>query len=221
MTKCLLCQEINQERQFFSDILFLKKKRSFLCQDCLDQFEPITGPTCHFCCKKSQSTPCSDCLYWQSQGEEVDHQALYHYSDKMAEYFSLYKFHGDYCLRHVFAKQVKLALSAYPDYTIVPIPVSQERYEERGFNQVFGLLDAAEVTYLPILKKYHHQKQSEKSRSERLQTPQFFYIEEKNPLPEKIILVDDIYTTGATIQLAKALLMKNGAKTIKTFSLSR
>ena len=101
MTKCLLCQEINQERQFFSDILFLKKKRSFLCQDCLDQFEPITGPTCHFCCKKSQSTPCSDCLYWQSQGEEVDHQALYHYSDKMAEYFSLYKFHGDYCLRHV------------------------------------------------------------------------------------------------------------------------
>ena len=26
MTKCLLCQEINQERQFFSDILFLKKK---------------------------------------------------------------------------------------------------------------------------------------------------------------------------------------------------
>ena len=221
MSKCLMCQEGVQERQLFSEILLLSRKKGSLCPDCLLGFEPISSSICQFCCKKSQKTPCSDCLYWESQGKEVNHQALYHYNDKMMEYFSLYKFHGDYLLRKVFAKEVKLALSAYPDYTIVPIPVSQERYEERGFNQVFGLLDAAEVTYLPILKKYHHQKQSEKSRSERLQTPQFFYIEEKNPLPEKIILVDDIYTTGATIQLAKALLMKNGAKTIKTFSLSR
>lgn len=221
MFRCLLCQETSQKRQLFSDIFLLKKKVPSLCQSCEAQYEPITGSVCQFCCKKSHVSPCSDCCYWQEQGKDVEHQALYHYNDKMKEYFSLYKFHGDYCLRKVFAKEVKLALSEYLDYTIVPIPISHERYEERGFNQVIGFLDAADISYHSILKKYHSQKQSEKTKNERLKTLQSFYLEQHISIPEKIILVDDIYTTGATIQLAKAVLMKKGAKTIKSFSISR
>lgn len=221
MSKCLMCQEGLQERQYFSEILLLIRKKGSLCPDCLLGFEPISSSICQFCCKKSQKTPCSDCLYWESQGKEVNHQALYHYNDKMMEYFSLYKFHGDYLLRKVFAKEVKLALLSHKGFTIVPIPISDQRQEERGFNQVTAILEAAGLPYLPLLKKEHSQKQSEKKRSERLKTEQIFHLDDHYPVPEKIILVDDIYTTGATIQLAKALLMKKGAKTIKTFSVAR
>lgn len=221
MNKCLLCQEASQEKQLFTEIFLIRKRKATLCQNCQSQFEPVSDVVCPFCCRKNQEEICSDCAYWKRQGKETNHIALYHYNEKMMEYFSRYKFHGDYCLRKVFAKDVRLALLEYKNYIVVPIPISDKRYEERGFNQVTGILEAAGVDYQPILKKHHAQKQSEKNRKDRLRTNQSFYIEESNLVPEKIILVDDIYTTGATIQLAKALLMKNGAKTIKTFSISR
>lgn len=221
MSNCILCQEPNQERQLFSEILCIKKKKSTLCLDCQQQFHFISGSTCQFCCKKTEKKACSDCDYWAKQGKAPDHLALFEYKHKIIDYFSLYKFHGDYALRKVFAKEVKLALSAYKDFTIVPIPISEERLEERGFNQVTGILDAAGIAYQEILGKHHSQKQSEKNREERLKSDQHFYIKGDNKVPEKIILVDDIYTTGATIQLATGLLMKNGAKTIKSFSIAR
>ena len=86
---------------------------------------------------------------------------------------------------------------------------------------MMGLLDAAGLPYKELLGKIDSQKQSSKSREERLDAEQVFYLLEEDELPEKIILVDDIYTTGATIQLAAGLFMKTGQKEIKTFSLSR
>ncbi len=47
----------------------------------------------------------------------------------MAHYFSRYKFQGDYVLRNIFAKKLRIALSQFPDYTIVPIPISQNDYQ--------------------------------------------------------------------------------------------
>ncbi|RSJ40529.1 hypothetical protein D8816_10150 [Streptococcus gordonii] len=44
---------------------------------------------------------------------------------------------------------------------------------------------------------------------------------ENTKIPPKILLVDDIYTTGATLQDAKVTLFENGAKEIMTFSLAR
>ncbi|CYU36485.1 amidophosphoribosyltransferase [Streptococcus suis] len=139
----------------------------------------------------------------------------------MAHYFSRYKFQGDYVLRNIFAKKLRIALSQFPDYTIVPIPISQKRLSERGFNQVEGLLDATNIPYQSLLGKYESQKQSSKNRAERLEAKQMFYLLDEKEVPEKILLFDDIYTTGATIQLAVELFMKIGRKEIKTFSLTR
>ena len=139
----------------------------------------------------------------------------------MMEYISRYKFHGDYYLRMVFATELRKALKKWPDYTIVPIPLSDKRYKDRGFNQVIGLLEGAGVPYKSLLKKEHSEKQSEKTRQERLATKQSFYIDEGEKIPDKILLVDDIYTTGATLKLARELFVKNDKKIVKTFSLAR
>ena len=40
-------------------------------------------------------------------------------------------------------------------------------------------------------------------------------------LPEKILLIDDVYTTGKTLQLARELLLEAGVKEVLTFSLAR
>ncbi|HFR3977747.1 TPA: ComF family protein [Streptococcus suis] len=221
MSNCLLCDQAMKTRQTFSELIFFGKSQSGVCHDCLATFEKIAEQHCSHCSKSGEEESCKDCCYWLSQGKSVSHTAIFQYNEAMADYFSRYKFQGDYILRKIFAEQVKKALEPYSDYTVVPIPLSQERLEERGFNQVTGILDAARIPYKELLGKRDSQKQSSKSREERIETEQSFYILNENELPEKILLVDDIYTTGATIQLATRLFMKTSQKEIKTFSLSR
>lgn len=221
MDKCLLCQTPMAERQTFTEILFFTEKRPSICTMCRDDFQPIPKEHCPRCCKPNTSETCIDCQYWNKQNQEVSHESLFLYNDAMATYFSRYKFEGDYLLRYAFAKELIAYLQSRTDYTIVPIPISTERMTERGFNQVTGLLEVARISYQSLLTKSDTKKQSEKTRRERLQTEQSFSLATTEALPEKILLVDDIYTTGVTLMHAKQVLMKNGAKEIKTFSLAR
>lgn len=221
MSNCLLCDQNVKTRQTFSELIFFGKTQSGVCHDCLATFEKIAEQHCPHCFKSGEAGSCKDCHYWLSQGKSVSHTAIFQYNEAMAAYFSRYKFQGDYVLRKIFASELKKALADFSDYTIVPIPLSQERLEERGFNQVIGLLEAAKIPYRELLGKRDSKKQSSKSREERLETEQIFYLLDEKNLPEKILLIDDIYTTGATIQLAKEILMKKGAKTVKSFSIAR
>ncbi|CYX41069.1 ComF family protein [Streptococcus suis] len=221
MSNCLLCGQAMKNKTRFSDLIFFSKEKSGICEECFSTFEEIAEQHCPHCYKNGESESCKDCQYWQNQGKPVVHTALYQYNQAMAHYFSRYKFQGDYVLRNIFAKKLRIALSQFPDYTIVPIPISQKRLSERGFNQVEGLLSSTNIPYQSLLGKYESQKQSSKNRAERLETKQMFYLLDEKEVPEKILLFDDIYTTGATIQLAVELFMKIGRKEIKTFSLTR
>lgn len=218
---CLNCQSEFEVSLTFKQLFFLERPTDPLCDDCMASFEKIAEPHCPCCYRKGSKETCSDCLYWLSQSKFVNHRAIYSYNQAMKDYFSRYKFYGDYVLRELFGKEIKKALRHYPGYAIVPIPVSSNREQERGFNQVTGLLEAAGVSYRNLLTKQEGQKQSEKSREERLQTKNPFQVIKEETLPERIVIVDDIYTTGATIQLATACFLENGVKEIKSFSLAR
>ncbi|MDQ8767925.1 ComF family protein [Streptococcus ruminantium] len=221
MSNCLLCAQPLKTKTRFTESIFFSKPPSAVCSDCFASFVEIAEHHCLYCYKSNCSNICRDCQYWQAQGRTVSHTALYEYNEAMASYFSQYKFQGDYILRKVFAKKLKMALSQYPDYTIVPIPLSSDRLAERGFNQVEGLLEAANIPYQSFLGKDDSERQSSKSRIERLKTDQVFYLLKESEVPDKILLFDDIYTTGATLQLAISLFLKIGRKEIKTFSLTR
>lgn len=219
---CLLCHQHLDHSAIFSDILFSLKNKQSTCQICRDKFELI-DPTnhCPTCFRPNTSNQCQDCQYWENKGVQVNHQALYSYNSAMKEYISRYKFQGDYRLREVFAMELKNALKIYQDYTIVPVPLSAKSYQERQFNQVTGLLDAANTAYQDILDKKHGKKQSSKNRQERLKSSHQFHLKDGQKLPEKVLLVDDIYTTGSTLAQIKQLLLDDGVKNVKTFSLSR
>ena len=80
--------------------------------------------------------------------------------------------------------------------TIVPIPLSPERLQERGFNQAEALIVEAGLQSANLLKRTHSEKQSKKSRSDRIHVPQVFSLEPTTLEGKRILLVDDIYTTG-------------------------
>ena len=221
MTECLLCKEQIKEKGSFLRLFLLKEGGPSYCSTCYQNFEHISEEHCPCCFRNGQSDLCTDCQKWEEEGEQVQHQSLFTYNDAMKDYFSQYKFQGDYALRFVFAKATKKAVKMFKEHTIVPIPVSIEKFQVRGFNQVQGILDAANLSYRDVLEKKDTLAQSSKTREERLQTQQAFKIKNGVDLPDKILLVDDIYTTGKTLQLAKQILLEAGVKEILTFSIAR
>ncbi|MEX2784429.1 ComF family protein [Streptococcus sp. H49] len=218
---CLLCQGSIEQKETFLDIIFLKNSGHLICPSCWQSFEKIGLVHCPSCFKNQCGEKCSDCLYWERNGVAVCHKALFIYNQAMKDYFSRYKFQGDYLLRKVFASELKACLNRYKHYSIVPVPLSKERYEKRKFNQVEGLLEAANIDYISLLSRSGSVQQSSRSKEERLHKNLGFKLKKRKKYPDNVLIVDDIYTTGATLQSLKKLLYENGIKNVKTFSLAR
>ena len=223
MSNCLLCDEEIFNQESLKSLILMKKDNPTMCDNCKNKFDPISEASCKTCCKKSTETFCEDCQEWKRKGKKVNHRALYYYNEEMKEYFQRYKFQGDQLLACLFAEEMKAELKRYKGYTIVPIPLSDERKEKRGFNQVTAILESAGISYQDLLRKKDTKAQSQKNKKERLKAEQVFErieLENQN-WPENIVIVDDIYTTGATIERAKEMLIVNGVKEIRSFSLAR
>lgn len=213
---CLLCAQSIPITYKFQDLFLFQTPEIQLCSSCHAQFEHISHSHCPRCFKSGSNGICMDCQNWESKGVIVSHHAFYCYNDAMKSYFSQYKFQGDYRLRKVFRNVFK---KLPQNFVYVPIPVSIERLKERGFNQVTGFL--SEIAYQEVLEKEETTQQSSLSRALRLKSENPFRIKKEAHLPQKICLIDDIYTTGATLNHAVKLLKDAGVSEVRTCSLCR
>ncbi|MFC4652403.1 ComF family protein [Lactococcus nasutitermitis] len=214
--KCLLCERETQQTIKFHELFLFKNPQNFICSLCEQSFEKISDKHCPRCYKSGSDEICKDCILWEKQGKIIQHHAIFQYNTAMKEFFSQYKFMGDYRLHQVFQAYFKY-LKKYG--TIVPIPLSEKGYQLRGFNQVSAFL--ADLPSEELLLKKESVAQSSLSRQERLTSKNVFSLKENIKIPKKVILVDDIYTTGATLQHAIEVLCDAGVEDIKTFSLCR
>jgi competence protein ComFC len=231
--RCLLCHEIILPSVGWRAI-FSKEKRPLLCPTCEGKFEKIEGETCWICSrpfahvdeKFRSGDLCHDCVRWEGddewQGYLNKNNSIFLYNDFIKEVIARYKFRGDYVLAKVFAEFFREELQKKNADLFVPIPLSEERLYERGFNQAHALLIESGLPPSPILSRIHSEKQSKKTRSERIHIPQVFQLSENLSLDgKKIILIDDIYTTGSTLRHAAKLLKEAGAECIESLTLAR
>lgn len=131
----------------------------------------------------------------------------------------LAKTFGDLMARKLEEKHVKADL-------ILAVPISKKRMFERGFNQSEYIAKIiANFNHLPfenrvLIKSVNNSKQSLVGLKERMQNVKNVYEVKNNQwIKEKtVILVDDIYTTGATMNECAKILKKNGAKKVIAFS---
>ena len=206
--------------------LFLWNSRP-ICRECQQLFHSLEKePICPGCGRLMEDAAfCYDCIRWK----EIDsyfpmNQALYVYDEQAKEFMERYKFVGDCAVAFLIKKDLKKGLKKYlkQGYTICPLPTSKQSLEKREFESIEYLL---ELSKIPYQKLFYHigkgKKQSEKTREERMKLQQPFVLKEKMQLRTKILLFDDIYTTGKTIRLAAKLLQDKGIEDVKLFTVFR
>ncbi|CEG22218.1 Ribose-phosphate pyrophosphokinase [Planococcus massiliensis] len=200
--------------------LFMNDLNEAVCTKCKAEFESITGNACLYCGALEDGV-CRDCLYWEQTeyaGLITKGQCLYRYNAAMQTYFHQYKFLQDVILSEVFAKEVQHAL-AKVEAVIVPIPMNPKKLKERTFAQVDAMLESARLPYKHLLTK-NEDVQGKKTKTERMASAPLFQWNGE-AVPKKVILVDDLYTTGTTMRHAAKVLKSAGAEEIELFCLIR
>ena len=110
----------------------------------------------------------------------------------------------------------------YKGYVIVPAPSSKIDDEKRGFNHVMEIYKSLGLPILPVLEKNSADKQSSKSKKKRLNIDKI--IEGKNIeilYGKKVLVVDDIFTTGATMFKCVELVKEGRPKDIKALVVAK
>lgn len=226
MKTCLFCQNPLTYNFTVQEIFLFKPiYTENMCQLCRSQLEKLNEKNCCIrCFKPGIRTICSDCRFWESKYNLINcHQSLYRYNQFIHNYFKLYKRYGDMLLADLFSKDLHNWANSHRFDLITYIPASPSHLKQRGFDPVFELYkNIFDLT--PLLKKVDaDMPQAQKNRQQRLQTPQTFSYQPTKEISRdvKLLIVDDIYTTGRTILHARNVLEQAGFHNICTFSLSR
>lgn len=194
-----------------------------ICRTCQQRLRPISGPRCPQCGRQQATQQvCHDCERW---GDTFRNRAIFPYDQTLKAYMQQYKFQGDYQLRLVMQDAVRQALAASTYDVLVPIPVTPTTWRTRGFNQVTGWLSGQPFhQVLTMTQTTKPRPQSSKTRQERLRTPQPFSLvpgAEAVTKNRRILLLDDVYTTGRTLRHAASQIYLSGAKTVTSLTLAR
>ena len=231
---CIVCHE-EISFQMVWVLLFSKESNTPLCDSCSGKLNMISGDLCQICGRSfengkyrfKQGELCFDCICWEEDQEWkgiLDQNfSLFSYNDFLKETIAAFKFRGDYIIAKAFAGLVKQKLQEIKADYVVPIPLSEERLFERGFNQSEALILEAGFRSTRLLTRLHTEKQSKRSRSERIHLRQVFQMAQDGEeiSGKNILIMDDIYTTGSTIRHAAKVLKSAGASNVFSLTLAR
>lgn len=200
-----------------------------LCDACVQQFgQPIPRcPTCALTLVGSRCLPChyeppplNKCLTAVTYGHP--------WSDCIAKF----KFHGDVGLGRQLAALMRNAPWVEPALemadSVIAMPLSASRLRERGFNQAYELakhLAPHKADGRSLLRLEHSVHQVGATRAERFaQASNTFWIDPKR-IPKlhgtRVVLLDDVMTTGATLFEAARTLRKAGVTYISGLVFAR
>lgn len=210
------------------DVLYDPKSpvRPKICKDCLGKITYVSPPACLKCGKQMEDEAkefCYDC----SKGTMVYKRgvALFSYSEsiKASMYGFKYRNRREYAQFYgdgLVERYGDLIRTWHAD-VLVPVPLHKKRLRKRGYNQAEELAKAlgqrlsipVESQLLFRVKNTRPQKElKDKERPKNLENA--FQIRENVVKYKNIILIDDIYTTGTTINECARVLKNYGAVNI-------
>ena len=200
------------------------------CSDCLSQVKVITGSLCAFCGNKTSdcSSVCPQCSSATVFFEGAASWAIY--GGELREAIHALKYKQDMGLGEFFSTFLITLIRnrGWIFDLVLPVPISQDRRKERGYNQ-------SELISSPIALHFqlpHSSKtlirikdtgtQVNHSKIERdLFLNDAFSANAATLKGRKVLLVDDIITTGSTINHCAKALKEAGASKVYAISIAK
>jgi len=210
------------------------------CEKCIRK-NKVVGvyycPVCHI--NNDNGHPCDNCKATTSLDGVV---AFFDYDDQkvVGQLIRQYKYNFAFDIAVVWENIIELYLIEIIEkldlkgesVAIIPIPLHIVRERGRGFNQadlvakkIYKKLTISRLVTFDsssLQRKKYTKQQAKLNRADRLVNLRDAFVWNNKIIPAKnIILVDDVYTSGATMQECARVLKSNGAKKVYGFTLAR
>jgi ComF family protein len=218
---CLFCgAAVGQEREVA------------ICPECEGQIEWVDSPLCTCCGAVFASRDGADRVCGDCQADPPPFtraRAAVIYDGSAAQAIKRFKFNRQMAflpvMQHWLQRPICLELAADADL-IAPVPLHPKRLKQRGFNQ--ALLLAKAFPRIPLgrealVRVRHTVPQVELKPKERrdnvkgaFTVPDPALVKGKN-----VLLLDDVYTTGATVKECAKVLRKAGARRVEVLTVAR
>jgi ComF family protein len=226
-SRCHIC------RSFLSND---SRENHHFCPDCLNGFLRISPPLCPICGKPFESFSeenhlCEECMrkrpFFNSLG------APYLYQGGIMDAIHQMKYAGKTYLAKSLGPLLASFASKWLDKTegllMMPVPLHPKKLRERGFNQslllariMTPLLDT-ELDFLSLRRVIYTRPQTGLNSDERKRNVRraFAMIGQRDFKGKTVILVDDVATTGNTMNECARVLKKAGCKKVFCLALAR
>jgi len=220
--RCALCQD-----------LLSSSHQPWLCRECRPRIRSWQGPACSRCrepFQKSSKTPrrCGRCLKG-GMYDQLHHFGLY--EEALAKLIQRFKFgkklHLGPVLGTLLASHAQRHLSRVQYDCMLPVPIHRTTLARRGFNQSQELarhvrkslgiaLDAQGLEKVKLTRE-----QARLSRSDRETNLHGVFRSTRSFHGESCLLIDDVYTSGATAETCARALKEAGALRVDVLTVAR
>ena len=217
--KCVFCRE-----------LLKWGTEKWVCKPCSTEIEYISGNVCPQCGRpvEAKIKACHECR--SSQKFFTHNHALFVYDGTIRDSIHRFKYNRSPQYSKYFASE--FANRLHDEITrhqfLVGIPMHKSKMKSRGFNQAdllakeTSLLTNVAVLENTLLRVKNTKPQNALDKTSRLNNLQDAFVITSNNIIEgkRIILVDDIYTTGSTINECAKVLKEAGATEVNSITIS-
>lgn len=202
-----------------------------ICRGCIEKLSFIRRPICEKCGKQvltESQKLCYDCAH--NERTFIRGRAMLNYDDTARRIMTGIKYRNRREHAEVISKMLAYRLKDYisemdPD-CLVPVPVHESRLRERGYNQAELLADyVGRETGIPVRADILYRKKQTAAmknltpEERRVNLQEAFAVRteafsaKNRGKPGRVMLVDDIYTTGATAEACTNILWQYGIET--------
>jgi len=233
---CIKCKKLlkNNDKYDKNDF-FSYNLKSYLCYNCSNEFVPSEGPMCSVCgmnfkSKETIDHICYECIIKPKKFYKA--RSCGSYTNVLRDVIHHYKYKKKQYLAVPLGKIIYFTFEKYWSKDeidiVIPVPLHIKRFRQRGFNQAYLLLDEFKknsfVINRNVLKRirWTEPQTNLKKKMRLINLKNAFALDNCEQIKNKnVLIVDDVYTTGSTINECAKTLIKGGANRVSAITIAK